>query len=159
MVRAGRETECTMSSPTKLRDGLASGRRLSCHAGYVLYPANSADPSVSNEENRMTRHPDRSDVQTSFSYRRRNAALLAACAAVLLTHVAVPAQETPPKLSLDQAFHTALTKHPSMDRSNAQVGAAGARVRQAQAGMMQCFAVFHASRKAGFAATVSERAL
>lgn len=46
------------------------------------------------------------------------------------------AQESAPRLSLDQALQAALKSHPSLVRANAQVGIAAARIRQAQAGLM-----------------------
>jgi outer membrane protein len=49
------------------------------------------------------------------------------------------AQETTPRLSLEQAYQAALKQHPSLQRTDAQIGAASARIRQAQAGMMPSF--------------------
>ncbi|HLK56927.1 MAG TPA: TolC family protein [Chthonomonadaceae bacterium] len=48
----------------------------------------------------------------------------------------VSAQESAQKLTLEQAFQIALKQHPSLKRVEAQVGAADARVREAQAGWM-----------------------
>lgn len=46
------------------------------------------------------------------------------------------AQEPLPRLTLEQAFSTALKQHPSLQRALAQTAAVGARIRQAQSGQM-----------------------
>ena len=46
------------------------------------------------------------------------------------------AQDTAPRLTLERALQLALKQHPSLQRTDSQVGAAAARARQAQAGMM-----------------------
>src|SRR5579872_137647 len=56
--------------------------------------------------------------------------------ALALTRGPLQAQEAPPRLTLDQALQTALKQHPSLQRTEAQAGAAAARVGQARAGWM-----------------------
>jgi len=46
------------------------------------------------------------------------------------------AQDTPRTLTLEQAMQAALKQHPSLQRTDALVGAAAARARQARAGML-----------------------
>lgn len=62
---------------------------------------------------------------------------LAVSGLFLLLHPAgLQAQENLPHLSLEQAYANALKQHPSLVRAQAQVNAAGARARQAEAGML-----------------------
>jgi outer membrane protein len=49
--------------------------------------------------------------------------------------VGVTAQGSPPALTLETAFQTALKQHPALQQSDAQIGAAKARSQQASAGM------------------------
>lgn len=71
----------------------------------------------------------------------QKANLLALIGLLCLNAPSTSGQEPLRKLTLQEALETALAHHPSLVRANAQVGIAGARVQQAQAGMLPIIVV------------------